>query len=779
MRNNSHRAYRLHKPAGNVIQLLTLLLLLASCSNTKFLAEGEVLYTGSKIDIKSDQPIPDKRKLASALDEALYPEPNSKFLGVLKLRLWFYSIAGKTKKDKGFRHWLKYKMGEPPVLLDQVDQDKVSKLIRSNAFNKGHFKSMVSHRSEIKKNKAGVRYTVEVEQPYRIEKVIWMKDTSYMMQKIIQTTDETLLQEGEIYDLDLLENERARIRKEMLNMGFYYFSPSQLFFQADTSKQGKNVALYVKVKNEQPEEAQIPFKINDIYVFPEYSLEDSLSTSTSDTLLVDNMHFISRKRRIRPDEIANVIYLKKHGFYNRDDHEKSISRLMGLNAFKYVNIRFADKNLTDSTGWLNMYVYLTPEKVNSFRAEIKGIAKSNNFAGPGLELSYINRNTFRGAEMLTIATHGNWETQIGGGENLNSWELGINTRLQYPRLETPFNISKSDQKYVPTTFIDLGYNFNHRVQYYTAHSLNAGFGYSWKNVNTRRNEFTLLGIEYYRLGETTPLFDDILAQNPYLAGTYRDQFMIGPAYTYTYNDQVLNYLKNNLYFKGRVDMSGVIVNGIMQGIDYFQKGDQQTDTLLGTLYAQYIRIDGDVRYYQHFKRERKLVFRLFAGTGFPFDRSRSLPYARQYFSGGTNGLRAFRARDVGPGSYAPSDSTSAFFEQTGDIKLEANIEYRFGIQGPVKGAIFLDAGNIWLKNDFKERPGAAFDFNRFYKEIAVGTGLGLRFDFSIVILRLDLGIPLRKPWLPEGERWVADKLFSYKGWSKDNLVLNIAIGYPF
>ncbi|MCB0805899.1 MAG: BamA/TamA family outer membrane protein [Bacteroidales bacterium] len=767
---------------NRLLGFFLLMWLISACNTTKHLGESEFLYTGAEINLQSDIDIPDKKDLMSDLEEAVYPEPNRKMLGLFRFRLWMYYMAGETKKEKGFKHWLKYKLGEPPVLLEDVDQDNVSQLMKEKAFNRGHFKPVVTQTTNTKEKKASVEYTIRVNQPYRIDSVYFPPDSNTLMKKIINTCDESLLENGGIYDLGNIDQERQRIRQYLLNKGYYYFSPSYLFYEADTTNGGKNVDLYLKLKKDIPHKSLIPYRINNIYVYSNYSLEDTTSTSCTDTLWVDEMNYISRIDRFRAEEITNVVFLKKGEIYNRLDHEKTISRLIGMNAFKFVNIRFEETTLSDSlAGGLNMFIYLTPDKIHSVRAEVKGIAKSNNFAGPGLEVTYLNRNIFRGAELLTVTAHGNWETQIGGNrENLNSYELGLNTRLQYPRLETPFNLTKNQQKFVPTTNIDLGYNFHHRVKYYTAHSLNTGFGYTWKNALTSRNDLTIIGIEYYQLNNTTELFDEKLDANPYLASTFEDQFMIGPKYSYTYNNLVKNDLQNNFYFQGRTDMSGLIVNGIMQAIDAAGKGNQPTDKLFGSLYAQYFKIDGDVRFYQNFKNQSKMVYRFFAGVGFPFGRSQTLPYVKQYYSGGTNGIRAFRARELGPGDYYPPDSVnSVFFEQTGDIKLEGNVEYRFPIQGPLKGAFFVDAGNIWLINETEDRPGSQFGFGSFYKEIAVGTGLGLRFDLSFLVLRLDLAFPLRKPWLAEGERWVADDIFGYKGWGRENLVLNIAIGYPF
>ena len=765
-----------------ILAVIILSGLLYSCSPTKHLQVGDRLYTGAEVKIESDEEIEDKGELKNALEETIYPEPNDKFLWLFRMRLWFHNIAGSVEKEKGFKYWLKYKLGEPPVLLSEVDEDNIEKLMSNRLYNRGHFKPLVSHSVDVKNKKAEITYTARVNPAYRIVSVNYPDDSTTLLHFIHENLRESLLKKNSIYSLENIRKERERLQSVLLKRGYFYFSPDFIYYQADSTVRNRKVNLYFRLKTDIPKKSLLRYKIKNVYLYANYSLEDSLSTSCPDTLVSNEVQYISRADRFREEEITRGVFLKPGEYYSREAHQKTLGRLIGLNVMKFVNVRFKETSSPDSLGRLNAFIYLTPERIHSFTAELKGIAKSNNFAGPGLELSYTNRNLFRGAEFFTLSTHGSWETQIGGQqESLNSYEFGINSRLQYPRLETPFNIDYKKSRFVPRTNIDLGYNFQHRVRYYSAYSLNTAFGYSWQENIRKQHDLTILSIEYYRLGRTTETFNEIISQNAYLRNSFQDQFIIGPRYTWTYNNQMMEDLRHHFFFQARLGTSGAIIGGIMEGLNAIQEENTSTDKLFGVKYAQYAKTMGDARFYQNLDEENQLAYRLALGVGIPFSNSQTLPYSKQFYAGGTNDIRAFRARELGPGSYHPPDTADAgiFIEQTGDIKMVASMEYRFNIIGFLDGGIFVDAGNVWLKNKSEERPGAEFEFNRFYKQIAVGTGLGLRADFSFLIFRLDLAFPVRKPYRQPGDRWVFNEIYGYDGWGRDNLVLNIAIGYPF
>lgn len=754
--------------------------LLASCNNTKHLGRGQLLYKGAGVSIKSDTNLPNKKTIKHELEDALYPEPNNEFLGIFPLRLWVYNQVGEVDNNKGLKHWLKYEFGEEPVLMNDIDPQAVERLLKNRLINNGYFRPSVDYTIKTHKKQSRITYTATLDRPYRINSLHYPDSGAILQHEIQKLRENTLLDSASIYNLETLKKERQRIDKALLEKGFYYFAPDYLIFKVDSSAMNNTVDLFLKIKKKTPREARSKYKIKRVLLYPNFSLEDTLSTSCVDTLSINGIEYITRKNSFIPETVVRQVSLRPGEMYNRLEHEETLGRLMGMGIFKFVNIRFRKAGFEADTGLLNAHVYLTPQTRQSFRAELKGSAKSNNFAGPGMELNYTHRNLFKGAEKLSLNLHGSWETQISSGEDLSQWEYGIDARLDYPRLESPFGIKLRRSRFVPKTNIGLGFEAENRIKYFSTYSFFASFGYSWKENRANKHQLDLVSVDYFNVGRKTDAFNNILRDNPFLQNTFSNQFLIGPDYTFTYNEGSVSTKKTSIYFQGRSDFSGLILEQMLKGVNAIDNA-VPTNELFDISYAQYARFDGDFRFYHRLDRKSRMAYRFFAGSGFPIGNSKSLPYIKQYYAGGTNDIRAFRARTLGPGGYIQPDSlqNNLFIDQTGDIKLEANAEYRFKILNILEGAVFVDAGNIWLKNKDDERPQGQFKVGNFHRQIAVGTGLGLRLDISFLVLRTDLAFPLRNPSLPRGDRWVHDEIFGYKGWAGDNLVLNIAIGYPF
>jgi outer membrane protein assembly factor BamA len=404
--------------------------------------------------------------------------------------------------------------------------------------------------------------------------------------------------------------------------------------------------------------------------------------------------------------------------------------------------------------------------------------------GPVFESSFRNRNFFGGAELLTLTSELGFETPLGGGQSGgNSYEAGARAELELPKFAAPFKLENVSSSFVPKTRIVLGLHLQDRIQYYQLFSVDASFGYNWRESIATEHSLNPLAIAVAHLANTTPKFDDLLNINPLLRKSFEEQFIIGQTYTFTYNDQLVKERKNHLYFKGSVDLSGNLLSLVQSLFLPYKAAPESPYRIFGTPYSQYYKFDIDVRqYYNTIDQTSSLASRFIAGIGIPYGNSTTLPYVKQFYAGGSNSVRAFAARGLGPGSYKIPDSSASriFIDQTGDIKLEANTEYRFPITGILKGAVFLDAGNIWLLKEDPNRPGSAFNSGTFLNEIAVGTGFGVRLDLSFFILRFDLAFPLRVPSLPVSDRWVINKInFGDPSWRKNNLALNVAIGYPY
>jgi len=416
----------------------------------------------------------------------------------------------------------------------------------------------------------------------------------------------------------------------------------------------------------------------------------------------------------------------------------------------------------------------------TLRAEVDFVSKSNDYMGPRMNLSYLNRNTFRGSELLNLTMAGSYEAQFTARtKSLFSYSLAPQVELYVPGLLVPFKIIRTNTLYVPKTRFSLSYNYLKRVNYFDMRTFQFIYGYKWKENIKKEHEFIPINISNSSIANQSSTFTKLLDSIPFLKKSYEEQFIAGARYSFTYNEQVGPEKKIQFYFHLSTETSGNVFS-LVKLISGEKATADNPSKIIGSTYSQFAKISLEGRANYNFADKNKLAVRVFAGVGNPYGNSSVLPYNKQFFSGGPNGLRAFLINSVGPGTYHQNTDIEGFLQLGGDIKLETNAEYRFGIYRFLKGAIFVDAGNIWLIKSNPEIAVNPFSFSTFYNEIAVGAGIGLRIDVSFFVLRFDLATPLRKPWLEENHRWVTNQInFGNSSWRKDNLVLNVAIGYPF
>jgi outer membrane protein assembly factor BamA len=753
-----------------------------SCSNTRFLKEGQMLYTGAKVKIENDTiSKKEKKDLQAALEANLTPKPNSTFLG-LRPKLYFYNIAKEPKKDKGFNYWLKYKVGEKPVLLGDVDREFNKDIIVNYSENKGYFNAKASYDTVSKNKKAQIIYTVKPGSRYLIDGVKFQKDSTLVNQEIQSLTDKTLLKNGRPFDLDVIKAERDRIDNRLKERGFYYFHPDNIIVQADsTVSKNHKVELNVKLKDNTPDLATQQFSIDNVIVFPNYNIQDvkdgkysiPMDKDSLSKYRFDDIYVIDPQHKFKPKIFDRALYFKKGDLYNRSNHNLTLNRLISLGVFKFVKNEFI---VSDSLSHkFDAYYLLTPRQVQSLRLEALGRTNSANYAGSELNLNWTHRNFFRGAEQFKAAIFGAFDFQMGGAQNANNiFRAGTNVQLSIPRIVAPFRFHSSSE-FVPRTNITLGYEFQNRTQYYTLNNFTGSFGYVWKENARKEHDLKVIDITLVSPANVTEEYQIKADANPAMARVVAKQLIFGPTYSYTYTNTMLPKT-NTVYYKGTLDLAGNIT-GLVTGADV--KKDKEKK-IFGIPFSQYVKIENDFRFYHKFTEKSSLATRFIGGIAYPYGNSEFVPFSKQFFSGGSNSIRAFRARTLGPGSFDPRTiDPGTYFDQSGDIKLELNAEYRANLYKFLNAAVFVDAGNIWLLHDDKDRPGAKFSKD-FLNEIAVGAGVGLRLDFSILILRLDLAMPLRVPYYQKGDRWAFDKInFGDSNWRKDNLVLNIAIGYPF
>lgn len=767
----------------NKIVLFLVLGSLAACSNTKFLKDNQQLYTGATIDIIGDS-LSKKQKsnLEKTLQEQLRPKPNKSFLG-LRPKLYFYNTTAEPKKEKGFRYWKKYKLGEKPVLFSDVDIEFNRKIIENYTENKGYFNVTTSYDTIAKDKKVKIVYHVQPHQQYKIEKVVFEKDSTLLNQEIQKVADKSLLKVGQPFDLDVIKAERERIDNHLKETGFYYFHPDNIIVQADSTEAKHRVNLKVRLKESTPEMATKQFAIDKVFVFADYNLRsrgrnNPLKMNTDSLTAYKDMYIIDPENRFKPQIYDRTLYFKKGDLYNRTNHNLSLNRLISLGTFKFVKNQFV---ISDSVhNKFDVYYMLTPNSFKSLQAEFLGKTNSANYAGSEVNLNWSHRNFLKGAEFFKATIFGAFDFQMGGHQNAkNIYRIGSNISLTWPRIIAPFEF-KSSSAYVPRTRVNLGYEYQNRTQEYTLHNFNASFGYLWKEDAKKEHELKIIDITYVspeKISDTYRKEMDSAAflGNNSLKRAVEKQLIFGPTYSYTFTNTMLPK-KHTFYYNGKIDASANLT-GLISGASY-RKGNQKE--ILGVAFSQYIKTEHDVRYYLKLNEKSMLASRLIAGYAHPYGNSEYMPFSKQFFAGGSNSIRAFRARTLGPGSYDPRNARSSFLhDQAGDIRLEFNTEYRANLFSFLNAAVFVDAGNVWLLNEDPEKPGGKFS-KEFLSEVAVGAGVGLRFDFSILILRTDLAIPLRVPYYEKSERWNFKNIdFGDKSWRKDNLILNIAIGYPF
>jgi outer membrane protein assembly factor BamA len=741
-----------------------------------------MLYTGAKVKIENDTiSKKEKKDLQSALEANLTPKPNSTFLG-LRPKLYFYNIAKEPKKDKGFNYWLKYKVGEKPVLLGDVDREFNKDIIVNYSENKGYFNAKATYDTVSKNKKAQVIYTVRPGSRYLIDGVKFQKDSTLVNREIQNFTDRTLLKNGKPFDLDVIKAERERIDNRLKERGFYYFHPDNIIVQADsTVSKNHKVELNVKLKDNTPDLATQQFSIDNVIVFPNYNIQDvkdgkysiPMDKDSLSKYRFDDIYVIDPQHKFKPKIFDRALYFKKGDLYNRSNHNLTLNRLISLGVFKFVKNEFI---VSDSLSHkFDAYYLLTPRQVQSLRLEALGRTNSANYAGSELNLNWTHRNFFRGAEQFKAAIYGAFDFQMGGAQNANNiFRAGTNVQLSIPRIVAPFRFHSSSE-FVPRTNITLGYEFQNRTQYYTLNNFTGSFGYVWKENARKEHDLKVIDITLVSPANVTEEYQIKADANPAMARVVAKQLIFGPTYSYTYTNTMLPKT-NTVYYKGTLDFAGNIT-GLVTGADV--KKDKEKK-IFGIPFSQYVKIENDFRFYHKFTEKSSLATRFIGGIAYPYGNSEFIPFSKQFFSGGSNSIRAFRARTLGPGSFDPRTiPEGSYFDQSGDIKLELNAEYRANLYKFLNAAVFVDAGNIWLLHDDPDRPGAKFSKD-FLNEIAVGAGVGLRLDFSILILRLDLAMPLRVPYYQKGDRWAFDKInFGDSNWRKDNLVLNIAIGYPF
>jgi len=804
-------------------------LLFYACNPTKKLHEGEYLLNKNFV-IDKDTKI-DKKDIENYIKQ----KPNRKILVFFRFHLWLHNLANedriarkralhdkkiekrnirrvaKGKKEKKstrqlFGEWL-LDIGEPPVIVDTFLVKKSAKQIKQFLNNKGYFISSVSDSIHyLRRKKANVYYKIQATAPYTINKIDYKIPDEQLKRFVYGDTSNTLLLQGNNYDVDILQNERDRITNELNNNGYYLFTKDYIYYEIDTSIGNRKVNITLGIKNYEKKLSEYSdsivetphqrFFVNNIYIQPDF-ISKKADTNLKDTLIIDNYKILhTEKLKYKTKVLLNAVFIHKGDLYQLKKVEDTYKRLSELKAFKTINIFFVQT----TNDYLDCYIQLSPILKQSFTIENELTNTSGNL---GISGSFVfqNRNLFKGAEVLELRLKGGIEAQRtfnSSATNLtnassklfNTTEFGPELNVNIPRFLLPFKVNSSINSNPKTTFTSA-VNYQRRPDY-TRAITNFSFGYTWKESSKKRHTINPLVIDFVKV-DLQKQFQDYLTnqvQNKFIINSFSNHLSTSTRYSFIYDEQDIKKQENFSYLKINAESSGNILRGIYDLANSIHPNTLAKDnngryTLLNVAYSQYLRLDADYRFYYNPNELNKIVFRIAAGIGKPLRNFQVLPFERSFFSGGANGIRAWQSRTLGPGTYTNKVFTS---DQFGDGQLEGNIEYRVKLFKIINGALFVDAGNVWLQKNDPDRPGGDFQLNRFYKEIAIGTGFGVRADFSFFIIRLDIGIKVRDPQFEENKRWVIQHLFDH-AWKRNYeevnnvkygfFAFNIGIGYPF
>ena len=768
----------------NTLLVGLLCILLSACSTTKNLPEGEILYTGiDKLEVINEDKTLAGVTALTEVEAALAYAPNNAILGSSSLRwpipfgLWVYNGFEKYQDKKGVGRWIFDHLGKSPVLMSSVNGETRAKVAANLLRDYGYFNGSVSYQEVPQKNpkEAKVSYVIDMAQPYYLDSIAYLKYPHYADSLIRSTRSQSVLRSGENFSVLKLEEERQRLSSLFRNHGYYYYRPEFTTYRADTLQKPGYVSLQVVPRNGVPTEARKQYYIGKTSVY----LTGYNDEPPTDTLRLRTMdiYYNGKKPGIRPSALMRNFFFRKGELFSQDRQTFTQEAIARMGVFRYSEFRYELKDTTANGDTLNVNMYATFDKPYNAELELNVTTKSTDQTGPGAIFKITRNNFQRMGANLSFEVRGSYEWQTnsnveGNSSKLNSYELGTSLSLDFPRLILPWKDNDLRRSRYPqkTSFKVYG-NLLNRARFFNMLSFGGNVTYEFRKSRLWKHTVTPFQLTFNTLMSTTERFDSITATNPSLALSLGDQFIPSMNYTFTYDNARLKK-DYQLWWENSITSAGNVTSLLYAalGKDFHEKNKK----LLGTPFAQFLKLTSEVRTLFKVGEKQHIAARFMGGVLWSYGNQTIAPYSEQFYIGGANSLRAFTVRSIGPGTYNPSQNTKyGYLDQTGDIKLEANVEYRFPIFGELYGATFLDAGNVWLMRKDENRPGGEFTLKNFVKSIALNTGVGVRYDLTFLIIRLDMGIALHVPYETGKSGYYNIPKF------KDGLGLHFAIGYPF
>lgn len=785
---NRYLLYLIHYIANRNIQgfLVLAIFVLSSCAPARYVPAGEYLLSKNKFQ-NVQKNIPEEQ-----LKSYILQKPNKKLLG-LRFYLFLYNLSD-VNKVKWPHNWLR-NIGEEPVVYNPVLTKNSAGQLKQFLENKGYYHADVRDTVIFRGRNARVSYSIRSNTPYRVRSIAYFFEDTGLISHILPDTLNSLLRKGMRFDKDALQQERIRIENLLKEQGYFRFSKEYIFYNATLDPDANSVDLVMRIKEfvegEPDSRTKVKqhhqYTIGKVFVYPDFSaLNNKNGTRTKslifDTTLYQGQFFLNPgKPSLKPGVIINSSYIVPGQIYKLSNVNRTYRNLSELNLVRYTNITFKENDSVsdmESDRLLECRIELAQKKAQSYQTEIAGTNSAGDLGIRG-NLLYQNLNLFKGAEVFNFKITGAIESLHNRSESKykSMKEIGAESSIVFPKFFSPFRLEKFVKKYTPKTSISVAFNYQSRPDY-TRSIANSSFSYRWKGSQYLTHTIWPLELNYVQIYEnlSSAEFLDSMKNTP-LGYSFEDHMVNVARYGFELNNQAIGKSKDFFFTRFNIESAGNLVN--LTNNAFNRNNTDAPYTLFKVPYFQYMRGDLDFSYYNIIDKQNTFVYHLFIGLGYPYGNSKTLPYEKKFFVGGPNSIRGWNTRDLGPGSYVEKDTaqSSVFYfpNKNGDLKLEANIEYRFKVIWKMEGAIFLDMGNIWAVRKDGNKPDAEYSWSRFYKEIAVGSGFGARFDFSFFLLRLDFGIKLRDPALPDGDRWIP----VFKDFGLKDLHLKFGIGYPF
>lgn len=764
-----------HKYAGIVLTAIAALLL-ASCSTTAKLGDKDILYTGVK-HLKYHEPDSVKvdEGVKTDIFTAINVRPNNPLYSPyyrtpFPIGLMLYNHI--DENATGFKGWIYKHFAAKPVLIKRVNPQARVDMINSILRNNGYFTSSASYALHPSKNpkKAKISYDINIQAPYTIGNVEYTGSNEPVFQLVDSLARANrYLRSGSRYCLDSLSAVRIDITNFVRNRGYYFFRPEHIQYLADSIQDKGVIHMHMIPSGDIPNNAKVRYRTHDITA----TVVNDAAKGQPDTVITRNCTLIRYEPvYIKDRVIPSCIRARKGGVFRVNSIDRTQAALSRLGIFSNIDIQVIpiDSITPDGEGLLDLAIYCQLDRPWEVTFEMHGTSKSNSFIGPGIEVGATHKNAFGAGEKFSVDLYGDYEWQTGGGKykgsDLDSYEFGVEGKLDIPRLLAPKFLYPS-RRYTPWTRFALSADLLNRPGFFKLAQLNMAAMWEWHGNRYASHVLTPFKLTYNKLISSSAKFDTIMHDNHALAESFKSMFIPKIEYSFTYDRQISRL--DHITFTASVAEAGNIFSGM-----WSLCGSKGTKQLFGTPFSQFVKAQAQVVWTRQLGIEGVLATRLMMGAAHAYGNSNELPYREQFYVGGSNSIRAFAVRTLGPGSFHPRlNERFTYYDQTGNFKFEANAEYRFPILGYFKGAVFLDAGNIWLLENEESRPGGQLKMKNFLKELALGTGLGLRFDMTMLVVRADLGIGIHAPYDTGKRGYYNIPKF------KDGLAFHLAIGYPF